>query len=93
MHEVAQKPANGFGLFDVIGNAGEWVRDWYEGGYYKNSPSQDPSGPASGKYHVLRGGSWNLSPLVGRVTYRLVAGQAHKGDNDGWRCGCEAINP
>jgi len=92
-HEVAQKPANGLGLFDVLGNVEEWVSDWYEGAYYRNSPSQDPSGPASGKYHILRGVSWVTSSISSRVSFRFVVGREHKGEDDGLRCGCDAVNP
>jgi len=41
---VAQKRANGFGLFDTLGNVWEWVNDWYDANYYQNSPYQDPRG-------------------------------------------------
>lgn len=34
-----------FGLFDVLGNAPEWVADWYDKEYYANSPIENPLGP------------------------------------------------
>ena len=49
---------NGYGLYDTVGNVWEWVNDWYDGSYYSSSPAQDPQGPSSGQYRVLRGGSW-----------------------------------
>ena len=57
-HPVGQKAANGLGLYDMSGNVWQWVQDWYDGSYYKNSPKDNPTGPSSGKEKVLRGGSW-----------------------------------
>jgi formylglycine-generating enzyme required for sulfatase activity len=48
-----------YGIYDLAGNVWEWVADWYDANYYTVSPSRNPSGPESGKYRVLRGGSWN----------------------------------
>ncbi len=90
-HEVAEKRANGFGLYDVLGNADEWVNDWYD--QYRNSPSQDPPGPASGAYRVLRGGSWGSFPGSVRVSDRLGGNPGDRSDFIGFRCGGEMFPP
>jgi formylglycine-generating enzyme required for sulfatase activity len=56
---VAQKLPNAWGLYDLHGNVGEWVQDWYSANYYSVSPSQNPPGPANGSGRVLRSGSWS----------------------------------
>ena len=56
IHEVATKQANAWGLYDMYGNVSEWVQDW--AGDYPSGSVTDPTGPASGKNRVVRGGSW-----------------------------------
>ena len=56
---TAQFSPNAWGLYDMHGNAAEWVNDLYDERFYTNSPAQDPAGPqARGKF-VVRGGSVN----------------------------------
>ena len=51
-------PPNGYGLYNVLGNAWEWVHDWRGENYYAKSPVKDPQGPASGELRSVRGGGW-----------------------------------
>jgi formylglycine-generating enzyme required for sulfatase activity len=57
--------ANGFGLYDMAGNAWQLVNDWYGQNYYSVSPYDNPKGPDEGflmpdgrPYRGMRGGNW-----------------------------------
>jgi sulfatase modifying factor 1 len=72
-HIAGQKKPNGFGIYDLYGNVSEWCEDVYSPTYYKESPPNDPTGPASpGKdvKRVIRGGSWKSSAEQCRATAR-----------------------
>jgi len=55
---VKGKSPNGYGLYDMSGNVWEWAWDWFQQGY-PSSAEKNPTGPSTGAFRVLRGGSWN----------------------------------
>jgi len=70
-HAVGQKKPNRWHLFDMHGNVAEWCNDVYGKGYYAESPSENPRGPADGERYVLRGGAWNCSADACRSACRV----------------------
>lgn len=67
---VGKYPANGYGLYDIVGNVWEWCLDEYNMDFYAVSPSQNPLSGANSIQWILdnytgikttrvkRGGSW-----------------------------------
>ena len=73
VHSAGTKRPNPWGLYDMHGNAEEWVQDWYGAFYYETARELDPQGPDRGVARVLRGGSYSDLAENVRSAYRNSA--------------------
>lgn len=79
-----------YGNYNMAGNVGEWVSDWYADDYYRSSPQENPQGPDTGKEKVWRGGSWNDDYAGMRSVNREAENPAYSSDTIGFRCAKDA---
>ena len=66
-------------------NVWEWCFDSYGEAYYADSPPVNPTGPGTGPYRVLRGGSWLSSGTYCRSAKRFRDYPEDKSYNIGFR--------
>lgn len=82
--------ASPYGLLDMAGNVMEWTADWYSSSYYSDSPAENPTGPSSGPYKVVRGGYYGSLTSVSlyniRSARRSVEYVDRAEDTIGFRC-------
>ena len=78
--------ASYYGALDMLGNAFEWVADWYDANYYDNSPADDPSGPGNGTSRVVRSSGYDSSLEDISVANRNSEDPQTHRSNLGFRC-------
>lgn len=82
---------NEFGLYDMLGNVGEFCNDSYQSDYYAGSPELNPKGPAEPKgAHVVRGGTFLNGPSLVRVTSRVECQEVYRNYVIGFRVALES---
>lgn len=74
---------NKWGLYDMHGNVGEWVFDYYSA--YDTESTVNPTGPTTGTLRVNRGGGWNDYAKHLRSAYRASTTPTQKMSNIGFR--------
>lgn len=99
--EVASRPAGHFGIYDLVGNAEEWVLDWWTPSWEACGDScagLNPRGPCDGardcdghRFRAVRGGSWYWGPECATGYHR----RRYQPSNDpphhfGFRCAVAA---
>jgi formylglycine-generating enzyme required for sulfatase activity len=89
--QVGSYWANGYGLYDMVGNVWEWVSDFYDENYYAHSPTNNPSGPEDGSSPVIRGGTWGNDAEHIRVSDRRFHDPNSGSLSSGFRCARDVI--
>jgi formylglycine-generating enzyme required for sulfatase activity len=91
---VGSFAANGFGLFEMIGNVWEWVEDCVNENY-QGAPTDGSAWTKDGdcKTRIVRGGSWNNTPVNLRSANRVGTSVGFRDNLLGFRIARTLIVP
>lgn len=88
-----EKGRSWVGAYDMTGNAMEWVADWYSNTYYQQRVKNNPTGPTTGIYRIIKGGSWARGPdKETRAAFRASDIPTARSDRLGMRIMTSASN-
>jgi len=87
LHEVGTKKPNNWGIYDILGNAAEWAKDWFvpinRGVKFKFL--ENPIGPKKGTSKVIKGGGWYSSHKKVTIPTRISKKPKTKDKSIGFR--------
>ena len=98
VHVVGEKPANAWGLYDTLGNVGEWTLNWF-GSYPEPSDPNDillvdPVGPVSnpGNTKTVKGAHFKANTTErGWIGHRDAKSPSTSDSIYGYRVVCDAV--
>jgi len=82
---VASFKANGFGIYDMLGNVLGWTQDCWHDDYAKAPVDGSARLDGDCVEHELRGGSWFSSPAFVRFSYRNHSASGYRSSSVGIR--------
>lgn len=85
---VKSLPPNAWGLYEMHGNVWQWCNDWF--GDFSGSAERDPTGPKSGSFRVIRGGSWIDRARDNRSASRIRYPSGYRVPSLGFRFAAQA---
>jgi formylglycine-generating enzyme required for sulfatase activity len=90
LQRIGTKKANELGIYDMSGNASEWVNDWYA--EFTKQSWDNPQGPKKSSFKTIRGGSFNDHKKYASTTYRTYNKNIPEAQNKftGFRCAADA---
>jgi formylglycine-generating enzyme len=87
---VGAFPPNGYGLYDMSGNAWDWCADWFSPHTYRLSTGHRPRGPDVGTAKVMRGGSYLCHESYCN-RYRVAARSHNRPDSSTGNCSFRTV--
>ena len=87
---------NPLGIYNLSGNATDWVNDWYDKDYYRHAPLENPTGPETGALRIRRGSGYGEDPLLSASTVRRWADEPVRkrhAPGHSFRCSMQSDQP